>query len=370
MLCRRLKRYGYECRYYLNAKDALVHIDRLLPDILLLDIMMPEMDGIEMLTLLRQKYNALTLPVLMVTAKSARADVVQAFEADANDYIEKPIDFPVLVARIKTHLSRKRLDDQLSESRQLLEHHNKRLASASQHKTNFLFSMSHELRTPLNSILGYSEVLFDGLAGELNEKQSHYCKSIYDSGTYLLALINDLLDLSKIEEGKLELFQQPTNVEGLVKSVEDIINERAKNKGVIFNIEVESDLGNAVIDALRTKQILINLLSNAVKFTEQGKSVKLHILIEKQKLIFKIQDEGQGIAEEDLERIFLPFEQAHSALESQRINGTGLGLALVKRLVELHGGTVKIHSKVGQGSEFLVYLPYYPSDECYGDLIL
>jgi signal transduction histidine kinase len=363
MLSRRLGRQGYTCTHTYTGKQAIEMIERQMPDIVLLDMMMPEMGGLEVLRILRQRYDSVSLPVLMVTARNEGEDVVAAFEAGANDYIEKPVDFPVLLARLRHHLEHKRLDDEVESSRARLEEQNRALELGNQYKVNFLSSMSHELRTPLNAVLGFSEVLLDELLGPLNEKQKQYCQEIYNSGSYLLLIINDLLDLSKIEAGKLELIRQTTDIASLVESAMGMVREKALRRGVELLSDVDAQVGMAQWDALRVKQMLINLLGNAIKFTEAGKQIRLSAQLGgDNEVVLSVADQGCGIAKEDLERIFRPFEQAKTPMKMRTVEGTGLGLALVSRLVSLHGGRVEVHSELGVGSRFTLYLPRYPSD--------
>lgn len=358
LLAKRLSRQGYRCSQALGGKQALQMVEQDVPDIMLLDMMMPEMDGLEVLHILRQRHDSISLPVLMVTARNQGEDVVSAFAAGANDYIEKPVDFPVLLARLQLHLEHKRLDDEVKTSRARLEEQNRRLAVGNQYKDNFLSSMSHELRTPLNAVLGFSEVLLDEMLGPLNDKQKQYCREIYNSGSYLLLIINDLLDLSKIEAGKLELDLQRSEVSALVEAVMGLMKEKAQRRDITLDCQVDAQLGQVEWDPLRVKQMLINLLSNALKFTESGKGVTLSAgLGANGEVRLSVADEGCGIAAEDLSRIFQPFEQATSPMKKRNVEGTGLGLALVSRLAALHGGRVEVESEVGVGSRFTLYLP-------------
>ncbi len=358
LLSKRLSRQGYNCFQAFSGKQALELIEQETPDMMLLDMVMPHMDGLDVLRTLRQRHDSISLPVLMVTAKNSGEDVVSAFAAGANDYIEKPVDFPVLLARLQHHLEHKRLDDEVKISRARLQEQNRKLEMGSQYKNNFLSSMSHELRTPLNAVLGFSEVLLDEMLGPLNDKQKQYCREIYNSGAYLLLIINDLLDLSKIEAGKLVLEPQPTDVPGLVNAVIELVKEKAQRAGITLIGEVDEHLHPMGWDPLRVKQMLINLLGNAIKFTESGKQVKLSVVrAANGEISLCVADQGCGIAKEDLERIFQPFEQAASPMKKRTAEGTGLGLALVSSLVSLHGGRVEVESQVGVGSRFTLYLP-------------
>lgn len=358
LLAKRLSRQGYRCSQALSGKQALQMVAEQTPDIMLLDMMMPEMDGLEVLTILRRSHDSISLPVLMVTARNEGEDVVSAFAAGANDYIEKPVDFPVLVARLQHHLEHKRLDDEVKTNRARLEEQNRKLEVANQYKDNFLSSMSHELRTPLNAVLGFSEVLLDEMLGPLNDKQKQYCGEIYNSGSYLLLIINDLLDLSKIEAGKLELELQHSEVRPLLEAVLGLMKEKAQRRGITLACDIDERLDRVEWDPLRVKQMLINLLGNALKFTESGKRVTLSAgLAGDDEVTLSVVDEGCGISPEDLARIFQPFEQASSPMRKTHVEGTGLGLALVSRLADLHGGRVEVQSEVAVGSRFTLYLP-------------
>lgn len=358
LLAKRLSRQGYRCSQALSGEQALQMVAEQAPDIMLLDMMMPEMDGLEVLAILRRSHDSISLPVLMVTARNQGEDVVSAFAAGANDYIEKPVDFPVLVARLQHHLAHKHLDDEVKTSRARLEEQNRKLEVANQYKDNFLSSMSHELRTPLNAVLGFSEVLLDEMLGPLNDKQKQYCGEIYNSGSYLLLIINDLLDLSKIEAGKLELELQHGEVRPLLEAVLGLMKEKAQRHGITLVCHIDERLDRVEWDPLRVKQMLINLLGNALKFTESGKRVTLSAgLAGDDEVMLSVVDEGCGICAEDLVRIFQPFEQAASPMRKTHVEGTGLGLALVSRLAALHGGRVEVESEVAVGSRFTLYLP-------------
>jgi signal transduction histidine kinase len=257
----------------------------------------------------------------------------------------------------------------------------RQLEAASRHKSEFLANMSHELRTPLNSILGFSQILQDQTFGPLNEKQARYVNNILVSGQHLLALINDLLDLSKVEAGKLELRPEAFALREALEAALTEIQPQAEAKGLQLQLHVDEALSTLTADSIRFKQILFNLLSNAVKFTPEGGSVTLKAEVRSEKLEVRsedstapppfspltshfveisVQDTGIGIKPEDLPRLFQPFTQLEPVY-AKRYQGTGLGLALTKRLVELHGGTIRAESEgEGRGSTFTVRLPLAP----------
>jgi len=231
----------------------------------------------------------------------------------------------------------------------------KELETTSQHKSEFLANMSHELRTPLNAILGFSQVLRDGMAGGVNAKQEEYLEDILSSGNHLLSLINDVLDLSKVEAGQVELEVAPFSLQEALERGVATVRERATRDGVQITIAANSDVDLVAGDERRVRQVIFNLLSNAVKFTPAGGSVDVSATQVNGAARVSVADTGPGIAAEDLKRVFEEFQQTEAGLEQGE--GTGLGLALSKRLVELHGGRIWVESEVGKGSTFVFTLP-------------
>jgi GAF domain-containing protein len=235
----------------------------------------------------------------------------------------------------------------------------RQLEAASRHKSEFLANMSHELRTPLNAILGFSEVLAERMFGDVNEKQAEYLQDILSSGRHLLSLINDILDLSKVEAGRLELelgrFHLPTALDNALT----LVRERATRHGISLTQTVDERLADIVADERKVKQILLNLLSNAVKFTAEGGRVGLTATATADGVTIAVRDTGIGIAPEDQAAIFEEFRQVGRG-DTRKQEGTGLGLTLAKKFVELHGGRIWVQSHVGQGSTFTFTLPVKP----------
>ncbi|MDR6536448.1 ATP-binding protein [Variovorax soli] len=237
-----------------------------------------------------------------------------------------------------------------------IEEKGRQLALANQHKSEFLANMSHELRTPLNAIIGFSEVLAERMFGELNDKQLDYLKDIHASGYHLLSLINDILDLSKIEAGRMELDLSSFDLPMLLDNTTTLVRERALQHGLALALEVDPALGDWVADARKLKQVVINLLSNAVKFTPAGGRVTLRARMLEEAVEIAVADTGVGIAADQQALVFEEFRQAGGHY-LRKAEGTGLGLALAKRFVELHGGTIRLESAPGQGSTFAFVLP-------------
>ncbi|SFM50820.1 PAS domain-containing sensor histidine kinase [Methanolobus profundi] len=228
--------------------------------------------------------------------------------------------------------------------------------TASNTKSEFLATMSHELRTPLNSIIGFSDVMLSGMAGNVSDQQEKYLKNIAVSGKHLLELINNILDLSKSEAGKMELEPDQFKVDAVINEVLGVMSPIATKKKVELKVENTDPMIIINADKLRFKQIIYNLMSNAVKFTPEGGSVRVLIKAYEDLIRIEVADTGIGVSEEDMHLLFEPFKQIDHRIE-RRYEGTGLGLALVKNFVELHGGKIWVESKVGEGSTFIFEIP-------------
>jgi signal transduction histidine kinase len=231
----------------------------------------------------------------------------------------------------------------------------RQLEVASQHKSEFLANMSHELRTPLNAVIGFSEVLIDRMFGELNEKQEEYLKDIYASGTHLLSLINDILDLSKIEAGRMELeltdFHLPTAIDNALM----LVRERAGRRSIALHTSIDHRFGHIQADERKVRQVVLNLLSNAIKFTPEGGRIEVGAQPKDRFIEVSVSDTGVGIAPEDQEAVFEEFRQVGAA--AKKVEGTGLGLTLCRKFVELHGGRIWVKSEIGVGSTFTFTIP-------------
>ncbi|HLC40731.1 MAG TPA: ATP-binding protein [Methylomirabilota bacterium] len=240
-----------------------------------------------------------------------------------------------------------------------IEDKSRQIETASQHKSEFLANMSHELGTPLNAIIGFSEVLSERMFGELNEKQAEYLQDIHTSGRHLLSLINDILDLSKVEAGRMELEMTHFDLPSALENALTLVKERAARHGIALELHVDQQLGELVGDERKIKQVLLNLLSNAVKFTPEGGKVGVKAVSGDGFVEISVSDTGIGIAPEDQEAIFEEFRQVGFS-QAQKSEGTGLGLTLAKKFVELHGGKIWVKSELGRGSTFTFTLPIRP----------
>jgi signal transduction histidine kinase len=215
--------------------------------------------------------------------------------------------------------------------------------------------MSHELRTPLNAIIGFSEVLAERMFGEINDKQAEYLADILESGRHLLSLINDILDLSKIEAGRMELDLADFDLPGAIDNTMTLVRERAHRRGIVLERKVDARVGKIHGDERKVKQVLLNLLSNALKFTPEGGRIDVRADARDGRYEISVTDTGVGIAPEDVDAVFEEFRQVGSA--AKKVEGTGLGLAISRKFIELHGGKIWATSQVGIGSTFAFTLP-------------
>jgi len=268
----------------------------------------------------------------------------------------QPSDFPAeTIELLRTFATQSALAIQNARLFHEIEDKSRQLEAASQHKSEFLANMSHELRTPLNAIIGFSEVLGERMFGELNEKQAEYLKDIYASGQHLLSLINDILDLSKIEAGRMELEVTDFDLPSAIDNALILVRERASRHGIGLGSAIDARVGLIRGDERKVKQVLLNLLSNALKFTPEGGRIDVRAAINDGMAEISVADTGVGIAPEDQEAIFEEFRQVGTA--DKKVEGTGLGLALSRKFIELHGGRIWVKSQSGEGSTFTFTLP-------------
>ena len=343
MLRRCLATEGTVIRGVTDSTEAERVFAEFEPDLVLLDLHMRPPDGFEILRRLRDARAGLGyLPVVVMTGDVGQAARNRALDLGADDYLTKPLDRQEVVLRVRNLLSARRLHVEL--------------ARAYQHKSEFLASMSHELRTSLSSIIGFSELIISDATGRFDEQaRQRFLTQINSGGHHMLGLINDVLDLSQVEAGHIVLRIEPVLIDDVVQNVMSTMEPLAAKKAIRLRA-VEAASGQVPADLGKLKQMLLNLVSNAIKFTPHGGSVT----IDARRLIdaveVSVSDTGVGIAESDRERLFEAFRQLDSPIARQE-HGTGLGLALTKRFVELHGGRIELVSELGKGSVFTLRLP-------------
>lgn len=374
-IARHLQKQGYDVAIAGDGCQGL-EMAQSQPDLIILDILMPDVDGYQTLECLKANEQLKHIPVIMISAIDDLDGVVRCIQLGAEDYLLKPINAVLLDARVNASLEQKRLRDQEQAYLKQLQTDKAGAEAANRAKSAFLANMSHELKTPLNAIIGYSEILIEEFQQEGYEGLVPDLQNIRDSGKHLLNLINDILDISKIEAGKMELHPETFDVCLLVQEVVSSLRLAIESNHNTVEVCLAPNLTLMCADIERVRQILWNLLSNAAKFTDRGKiTITVHLSPAPGSLqsmssvsaltgmlpgiFFRVSDTGIGIAKEQQAQIFRAFTQADES-SKRRYGGTGLGLTICHRLCQLMGGYVTLESQVNSGSTFSVWLPRHP----------
>ncbi len=341
---------GYELAEAEDGFAAYEACRRTVPGIIICDVVMPGMDGFELCRRLRQRPETASVPILMATGLDDHRSIATAFDAGATDFIAKPLNWLVLKYRVRYMLRAAGAFADLVAAKERAE-------IADRSKSIFLANMSHELRTPLNAVIGFSELMQNATLGPISPQYAEYAKIIGDSGSHLLTIINDILDLAKAEVQGLKLSDEATHLPEIVSFSASMVEAMAKKAGIAFTAQVAPALPPFRCDAKKLQQILINLLVNAIKFTPAPGAVSLAVSREPAgDLLLQIADTGIGIPRDKIAIALAPFGQVDSPL-AEKNDGVGLGLPLTKRLVELHDGTLDIDSEPGQGTTVTLRFP-------------
>jgi signal transduction histidine kinase len=376
----------YEVACAASGEEALAALAGGGVDAILLDLAMPGLSGLETCQRIKAEAAWRDLPVLILSAQSESQALRECINAGADDYVTKSEDTTVLKARLKAQLRQSRyeaeivhlnndlkaanadLESRIQERTAALEVHaehlaktNQELAAATAIKSEFLANMSHELRTPLNSVIGFSEVLFDETYGPVNDKQKSYIKNVVISGKHLLQLINQMLDVSKIEAGKMSLELAWVATPLLLRELAMLVAGLADKKGISLSLEIPDGLPTMQADELKFREIFYNLLSNAIKFTPAGGKIGMRASCTGPAVVVEVWDTGVGIAAENLDKVFRGFFRVDVPY-TRLTEGTGLGLPLAKKLAELHGGSLSVESEgLNLGTLVRVTLPVMPT---------
>jgi signal transduction histidine kinase len=327
-------------------------LETIIPDIIIFDFDVPGYDGISAVT-----HSRTACPDginICISSAPGEDNAVEVMKKGADDYFLKKN-----IIRLNHAISRAEENKKARKNEMMAEVEKFAVEKFGRAKSEFLSNMSHELRTPLNSVIGFSEILHDGLYGELNEKQKEYVGFILSSGRNLLSLINDILDLSKIEAGKMVLEYEELNPYEIAKGITSMFNENVLKNRIMITFD-EKTIKNTMIaaDVKRLKQVFYNLLSNAVKFSKPGGVVTVSISPgNSDEIEFSVKDTGIGIKKDDLAKIGRPFSRIINDVYSKETEGTGLGLVLTQKIIDLHGGKMWVESEFGAGSSFSFTLP-------------
>ena len=400
-----LEQNNYLVSVAYNGKEALAKIKKHLPRIVISDIVMPEMNGFEFCYQLRKDKNLKEIPVILLTQLSDPEDVIKALECGADNFITKPYEEQFLISRIKNilttqelrkketkkmgmeiffagkkriitseraqivdllistyenalqkNLELQRVNKELVITQHELKRRNEELEKLNEQKNQFLGMAAHDLRSPLGLILAYSNFLSEQTSSMLNESQAKFLSVIQLSSKFMLGLINDLLDISKIESGKLQLNLEKMDLLLLIKRNVELNNFLANKKQIAISLKCDKTIPEIIIDSAKVEQVFNNLISNAIKYSYPSTKVEINIEKTDHDVIISVIDQGQGIPTEELGKLFEPFEKT-SVRATGGEKSTGLGLAIVKKIIEGHQGKIWTESEVGKGSKFHFTLP-------------
>lgn len=337
MLSAQLQKAGHRCEMAENGREALEKIESGSFDMVLLDVVMPEMDGLTCVRKIRETYNAMDLPVIMVTAKGETEDVVQALESGANDYVTKPLDMPVVLARVQTQLSLKRMAEL---------------------KDEFLRIASHDLKNPLTSMKGFTSLLAIQLQpGATVNQAAHDCiLRMGKNAVVMQRIIEDFLDFSALKDGRLEVKITSFDLAELVRESVEAHLEYAKGKSIALTSEIDASVETVQADGARLGQVVQNLVGNAIKFGSEGTEVVVRLKRKDAAVVFEVCDSGPGLTDEDLKKVFGKYARLSNKPTGAE-KSSGLGLSICKQLVEMHHGEIGVYNNPDCGATFWFSIP-------------
>ncbi|MCP4150277.1 MAG: response regulator [bacterium] len=334
----------------LDVVEMLKDPEMTKPDLILLDVMMPDMDGFEVAKILKSDSLTRDIPIIFITGLSDTDCKIQGFEVGGADYLSKPFNKQELLARVNTHLKLKQNEDSLRKK-------NIALNALIQKKNMLLGIAAHDLRNPLMTISGLADLFVMKYDKELKEDQRKFLHNITKLANFMNTIVDDFLDYSAIESGKLNLNLKETNVAKLIQNNIEYNKSLAERKQIALDFYYGDNLPEDImLDAHKIKQVMNNLITNAIKFSHSNTTIEVHLKLEDQNLLFFVRDQGQGIPKEELEILFTPFQKT-SVKSTAGEKSTGLGLAIVKKIVMGHKGKIWVESEIDKGSTFYVSIP-------------
>jgi len=342
-----LREAGYSIMPATSGMAALQRVENKRPDLILLDLMMPDMDGLEVCRRLKAEPATADIPIIFLTASNEMNHLVQGLEAGAVDYVTKPFNPPELLARVRTHL-------ELKHSRDMIVRYSEQLAHLNSEKNEFMGIAAHDLRSPLNAVQGYVEMMQEEPAMEPAER-AELLGRVHDAARRMAEMVQNLLDTNRIERGEMRLQLVPTELGPLLASVVGTQRPRAAAKQQTIHLKNEASAVIVPVDPNVMVQVLENLVSNAVKYSPPGKNIFVRLKQAPAEVRIEVQDEGPGLSAEDQKKLFGKFARL-SAKPTGGEHATGLGLSIVKRMVEAMNGRVWCESQPGQGATFIVAL--------------
>ncbi len=337
-----LRNEGYHVMPATSGLQALARVSAQPPDLILLDLMMPEMDGLEVCSRLKADPFTRQIPVIFLTASNEMEHLMKGFEAGAVDYITKPFNAPELLARVRTHLE--------------LKHARERLREMNEEKNEFMGIAAHDLRNPLSAIQGYAEMIIEDAQSLAHRDLEGNGQRIREAAKRMTEMVQNFLDANRIERGELKLNMAISDLSPLLQSVLETQSPPATAKGQMIQLELPPTPTLALADVSITFQVFENLVSNAVKYSPPGKKIFVRLKAEAGVVRFEVEDQGPGLSKEDQKKLFGKFARL-SAKPTGGEHSTGLGLSIVKRLVEAMNGKVWCESELGMGAKFVVTIP-------------
>jgi len=343
-----LRKNGYKLLVASSGKQALTTVETKVPDLILLDISMPEMDGYEVCRRLKSENRFADIPIIFLTAKTEIDDIVEGFKLGAVDYITKPFNPGELIARVKTHL-------ELKKSRDFIAKQNEQLIELNANKDKFFSIIAHNLKNPFNGILGFSSFLAKEISSLEKDEVIEFAHNIHSGASKLLELLNNLLEWARIQINGIDFQPSILNFDEEIDNISKIFHPSLVNKKISLKLEIPDNI-KLYADKNMFGSIVQNLMTNAIKFTHQGGEISISARPNGEFVYITVKDSGVGIPEEKLGKLF-KINEKHNDIGTGGERGTGLGLILCKDMVEKNGGSITVESKKGEGSKFIFSLP-------------